>query len=70
MCSVVLYGDEMWTKSATERRRFGSFEMWRYHRIMKILRVEKVSNEEVLARAVAEVENFGDISDTEEENTT
>ena len=50
--SVALYGCETWTIAAEEKRRLESFEMWCYRRMLKISWVDRVSNEEVLERAM------------------
>ena len=51
--SVALYGCETWTIATEEQRRLEAFEMWCYRRMMKIPWVDKISNEEVLKRAMA-----------------
>ena len=46
--SVALYGSENWTIGVSEKKRLEAFEMWCYRRMLKIRRVDKVTNEEVL----------------------
>ena len=48
--STLMYGSEAWTISQKMRSRLEAAEMWFYRRMDKIPWVDKVTNEEVLAR--------------------
>ena len=53
---VLLYGMESWTITDSLLKRLEAFEMWVYHRLLKISWVEKVRNTEVLARMNKQLE--------------
>ena len=48
--SIALYGAEIWTLRAVERKHLESFEMWCWRRMEKISWTDLVINEEVLLR--------------------
>ena len=48
--STALYGAETWTLQAVDQKHLGSFEMWCWRRMKKIIWTEHVRNEEVLLR--------------------
>jgi len=49
---VPLYADaaEIWTLTKADVRRLEAFEMWIWRRMERISWVDKISNEEVLAK--------------------
>ena len=48
--SIALYGAETWTLRAVDQKHLGSFEMWCWRRMEKIIWTDHVGNEEVLLR--------------------
>jgi len=48
--SMALYGVETWTLRATYRKHLGSFKMWCWRRMEKIIWTDHMRNEEVLLR--------------------
>ena len=48
--SMALYGAEIWTLRAADKKYLGSFEMWCWRRMEKIIWTDHVRNEEVLLR--------------------
>jgi len=48
--SMALYGAETWTLRAAYQKYLGSFEMWCWRRMEKIIWTDHVKNEEVLLR--------------------
>jgi len=48
--SIALYGVETWTLRAVDQKHLGSFEMWCWRRMEKIIWTDHVRNEEVLLR--------------------
>jgi len=50
--SVLLYGSETWTISATMRKRLEAMEMWCYPRMLKLSWTKKVTNVEVFIMSV------------------
>ena len=48
---LFLYGCETWTLMTAERNRLMATEMWFLRRMLKVNRIDKVTNEEVLHRA-------------------
>jgi len=51
--SILLYGCETWTISNNMQKKLQAAEMWFYRRMLKISWEERVTNEEVLAKANA-----------------
>jgi hypothetical protein len=48
--SIALYGAETWALRAVDQKNLGSFEMWYWRRMEKIIWTDNVRNEEVLLR--------------------
>ena len=46
--SVLLYGCESWTISSSCRKKLEAVEMWCYRRMMQMLWVKRISNEQIL----------------------
>ena len=42
--SIMLYGSETWTIGAAEKKRIDAFELWCYHRMLKVSCVDRVAN--------------------------
>jgi hypothetical protein len=49
--SMLFYGCEAWTITASEQKRLEAMEMWCYRRMVKIMWTGRVTNQEVLRRA-------------------
>jgi hypothetical protein len=49
--SIALYGAETWTLRAVDQKQLGSFEMWRWRRMVKISWTDHVRNEGILLRS-------------------
>jgi hypothetical protein len=47
---IALYGAETWTIRAVDQKHLESFEMWCLRRMEKIIRTDRVRNEEALLR--------------------
>jgi hypothetical protein len=54
---VALYGVETWTLRKVDQKCLGSFEMWCWRRMEKIIWTDCVRNEEVLYRVKEERNN-------------
>ena len=50
ICSIALYGVEIWTLRTVDQKHLESFEMWCWRRMEKISWTDHVRNEEVLLR--------------------
>uniref|UniRef100_A0A8D8SN59 Craniofacial development protein 2 n=1 Tax=Cacopsylla melanoneura TaxID=428564 RepID=A0A8D8SN59_9HEMI len=48
--SILLYGVESWTVTATLLKKIEAFEMWVYRRLLKVSWVDRVTNVEILQR--------------------
>jgi hypothetical protein len=48
--SMLLYGCEAWTITATKQGRLEAMEMWCYRRMMNVKWTERITNKEVLRR--------------------
>jgi len=60
--SIALYGAEIWTLRAVERKHLESFEMWCWRRMEKISWTDLVINEEVLLRVKEQRNILHDVS--------
>ena len=58
---VLMYGSEAWSITSDLRKRLDSCEMWFLRRMMRIPWTDKLTNEEVLQRAVVERKLVGEI---------
>lgn len=54
--SILLYGAECWTVTATLLKKLEAFEMWIYRRILRVSWIDKVTNVEILRRLDKETE--------------
>jgi len=50
ICSIALYGVEIWTLRTVDQKHLESFEMWCWRRMENIRWTDHVRNEEVLLR--------------------
>jgi len=50
ICSIALYGVEIWTLRTVDQKHLESFEMWCWRRMENISWTDHVRNEEVLLR--------------------
>ena len=50
VCSILLYGSEMWTLSTMQEKKINTFHQRCLHRILRIKWQHKITNEEVLRR--------------------
>jgi hypothetical protein len=59
---MALYGAETWMLRAIDQKHLGSFEMWCWRRMEKIIWTNHVRNEEVLLRVKEQRNILHDIS--------
>jgi len=46
--SVTLFGSETWTTTSMEKNRLEAFEMWCFRKMLKIPRIERITNKGIL----------------------
>ena len=52
--NAALYGSETWTVGKSEERAINAFETWRWRRMLKIKRTDRITNGEVFQKVKEE----------------